>query len=142
MINQFDFAQKNEMHTQLNIGKSNFFLIEGVTSVMSHGDVEEFNRVFLVAAPTIEHAKTWVQLHYLLDSMCGTHQELIDEINENTIKEDEADCTAARFVGHLDVGDYKYRTIDRVLEITKDTAKQLLLIGNYYQTNIAINALN
>ena len=106
MIDQFDFANENLIINKENVADHQFFMIDAVTSVMSHGDVEEFKRVFLVAAPTQEHAKTWVELHYLLDSVSNSHQELIDEIKEYTIKDDETDSIDSRFVGHLSVGDY------------------------------------
>jgi hypothetical protein len=142
MINQFDFANENKIFNKENLADYQIFMIDAVTSVMSHGDVEEFERVFLVAAPTQEHAKTWVELHYLLDSVSNSHQELIEEIKENTIQDDETDSIDSRFVGHLSVGDYKYRSIDRILEITRGSASQTLMLGNYYQTNLEINALN
>ena len=142
MSNEFDFAKQNTPIGQAEIANHSFFMIDATTYVLSHGDTEEFERVFLIAAPTAEHAKVWVDLNYLIGGMCSSHQELIDEINEQTIDDDETDCIASQFIGCVDVGDYKYRQIDRIVGITKEYAEIMYKQGNFYETNLTIKAFS
>lgn len=135
-INEFDFAHQNNVVCQPDIANYCFFKIDATTSVLSHGDTEEFKRVFLIAAPTEEHAKVWVELNYLIGGMCSSHQELIDELIEQTIGDDESDCLASQFIGCVDVGDYKYRHIDRIIGITKEYAESMYKLGDFYETNL------
>lgn len=135
-INEFDFAHHNNVVCQPDIANYCFFKIDATTSVLNHGDTEEFKRVFLIAAPTSEHAKVWVELNYLIGGMCNSHQELLDELNEQTIDDDETDCIAAQFIGCVDVGDYKYRQIDRIIGITKEYAESMYKLGDFYETNL------
>lgn len=139
-INEFDFASQNNVVGQADIANHSFFMIDATTSVLSHGDTEEFKRVFLIAAPTEEHAKVWVELNYLIGGMCSSHQELIEEIKEQTIDDDETDCIASQFIGCVDVGDYKYRQIDRIIGITKDYAESIYKQGEFYETNLGNKA--
>lgn len=92
--------------------------------------------MFLIAAPTSEHAKVWAELNYLIGGMCNSHQELLDELNEQTIDDDETDCIASQFIGCVDVGDYKYRQIDRIIGITKEYAESMYKLGDFYETNL------
>ena len=135
-INEFDFAHHNNVVCQPDIANYCFFKIDATTSVLNHGDTEEFKRVFLIAAPTSEHAKVWVELNYLIGGMCNSHQELLDELNEQTIDDDETDCIASQFIGCVDVGDYKYRQIDRIIGITKEYAESMYRLGDFYETNL------
>ena len=135
-INEFDFAHHNNVVCQPDIANYCFFKIDATTSVLNHGDTEEFKRVFLIAAPTSEHAKVWVELNYLIGGMCNSHQELLDELNEQTIDDDETDCIASQFIGCVDVGDYKYRQIDRIIGITKEYAEIMYRLGDFYETNL------
>lgn len=135
-INEFYFAHHNNVVCQPDIANYCFFKIDATTSVLNHGDTEEFKRVFLIAAPTSEHAKVWVELNYLIGGMCNSHQELLDELNEQTIDDDETDCIASQFIGCVDVGDYKYRQIDRIIGITKEYAESMYKLGDFYETNL------
>ena len=135
-INEFDFAHHNNVVCQPDIANYCFFKIDATTSVLNHGDTEEFKRVFLIAAPTSEHAKVWVELNYLIGGMCNSHQQLLDELNEQTIDDDETDCIASQFIGCVDVGDYKYRQIDRIIGITKEYAESMYKLGDFYETNL------
>ena len=135
-INEFDFAHHNNVLCQPDIANYCFFKIDATTSVLNHGDTEEFKRVFLIAAPTSEHAKVWVELNYLIGGMCNSHQQLLDELNEQTIDDDETDCIASQFIGCVDVGDYKYRQIDRIIGITKEYAESMYKLGDFYETNL------
>ena len=135
-INEFDFAHHNNVVCQPDIANYCFFKFDATTSVLNHGDTEEFKRVFLIAAPTSEHAKVWVELNYLIGGMCNSHQELLDELNEQTIDDDETDCIASQFIGCVDVGDYKYRQIDRIIGITKEYAESMYKLGDFYETNL------
>ena len=135
-INEFDFAHHNNVLCQPDIANYCFFKIDATTSVLNHGDTEEFKRVFLIAAPTSEHAKVWVELNYLIGGMCNSHQELLYELIEQTIDDDETDCIASQFIGCVDVGDYKYRQIDRIIGITKEYAESMYKLGDFYETNL------
>lgn len=135
-ISEFDFANKNNAIGHAEIANHSFFKIDATTYVLSHGDTEEFDRVFLIAAPTPEHANVWAELNYLIGRMCSSHQELIDELNEQTIKDDETDCIASKFIGCVDVGDYKYRQINRIIGITKEYAESMYKLGDFYETNL------
>ncbi len=66
-INEFDFAKANQRIGKPVINDHNFYRVNGVTLVMSHGDTEEFNRIFLIAAPSAAHAQVWVEMHFLLE---------------------------------------------------------------------------
>lgn len=135
-ISEFDFANQNNVIGHAEIANYSFFKIDATTRVLSHGDTEEFDRVFLIAAPTSEHAKVWAELNYLIGGMCNSHQELLDELNEQTIDDDETNCIASQFIGCVDVGDYKYRQIDRIIGITKEYAESMYKLGDFYETNL------
>ena len=40
------------------------------------------------------------------------------------------------FIGCVDVGDYKYRQIDRIIGITKEYAESMYKLGDFYETNL------
>lgn len=138
-INEFDFAKANQRIGKPAINDHNFYRVNGVTLVMSHGDTEEFNRIFLIAAPSAAHAQVWVEMHFLLEESFNSHQELKEAIQKHTIDEVEQDYNTSRFVGCVDVGDYKYRCIENIVEITKDYAQQMYSLGDYYESNLGAN---
>lgn len=138
-MNEFDFATANQRIGNPEIKDYNFYRVHGVTLLMAHGDTEEFDRIFLIAAPSAAHAQVWVEMHYLLEESFNSHQELKDAIQEHTIDEDEQDYITSRFVGCVDVGDYKYRCIENIVEITKDYAQQMYSLGDYYESNLGAN---
>ncbi|WP_411688764.1 hypothetical protein [Acinetobacter indicus] len=138
-INEFDFAKANQRIGKPVINDHNFYRVNAVTLVMSHGDTEEFNRIFLIAAPSAAHAQVWVEMHFLLEESFNSHQELKEAIQEHTVDENEQDCIASGFLGCVDVGNYKYRCIENVIEITKEYAQQMYSLGDYYESNLGAN---
>lgn len=140
MINSaFDFAKNNETIRKIR-SDHRFYMVDGLTSIVSHGDTDDFERVFLLAAQTESHAKVWVELNFLITTPCKSYTELLEAIKEHTVNEDEIDYIGSNFVGCVDVGDYKYRSIQRITEITKEAAMQMLKLGNYYESNMLSTA--
>ncbi|MPS92888.1 hypothetical protein [Comamonas sp.] len=140
MVNSaFDFAKNNETVRKIR-SDHRFYMVDGLTSIVSHGDTDDFERVFLLAAQTESHAKVWVELNYLITTPCESYTELLEAIKEHTVNEDEIDYIGSNFVGCVDVGDYKYRSIQRITEITKQAAMQMLKLGNYYESNMLSTA--
>ncbi|EOZ8645447.1 hypothetical protein ACQWTT_001198 [Acinetobacter baumannii] len=140
MINAiFNFA-KNKVTVEKVFPEHKFYMVDGRTSVVSHGDIEDFARVFLIAAPSEVYAKMWVELNYLITTPCDSYTELREAIEEHTVPEDEIDYIGSRFIGCIDGGGSKYRSIERIVEVTKDSALQMLNLGNYYESNILSTA--
>lgn len=136
-INEFDFAKNNIPVGHAEISSHSFFRIQATTSILSHGDHEPFDRIFLIAAPSHDHARVWVEQHYLIATNCKTYEELKEAIAEQTITDDTNEWPNSSFVGCVDVGDYKYRRIDDIIEITKEYAELMYMKGDFYESNLA-----
>lgn len=141
-INEFDFAKANEDIGQNEIKDHKFYRVHGVTYAMSHGDIEDYDRILLIAAPSAAHAQVWAEMHYLIGSKFDTHQELKETLAENVVDEEKSQYSSFRFIGCIDIGDYKYRCIDNVKEITKEYAHLMYEHDDFYDTNISANAFS
>lgn len=136
---QFNFANKDVFISKID--DLNFYEIDCTYYRMNHGDVEGVDRIFVILAPDEEYAKTWIQLKYLIGSNCNSYEDLINEIDENTIDDEEIDSTASQFIGCIDLGDYRYRALNKIVQINKERATQIINLGNYHDRNFTDEAL-
>lgn len=131
-----EFAKENKLwnSVELPIGFK-YYCVYGTKKWYANGDLIEDDRVFLIAAHHKEAALTWAEFEYLTfsDSSIQTYKELQDRIKENTVDSNHHDYP--QFYGLIDVGDFQYRSVDSVEEITKKEANILRKRDAFNYTN-------
>lgn len=135
----FEFAKAAEMFNLSELAEGfKIFLIEGNNAWMAHGDLNDADHFFLVAAQDKMHAQGWVEFDFLAfaDNTLASYEDLQEQIIENEVGQDHPQYFALE--GYTDVGDYKYRIINSWREVALDEARVLLNSGTLNNKNLHI----
>lgn len=135
----FEFAKAAEMFNLSELAEGyKIFLIKGNNAWMAHGDLNDVDHSFLVAAQDKPHAWGWVEFDFLAfaDNTLASYEDLQDHIIENEVDQDHPQHCELQ--DYTDVGDYKYRIIKSWREVPLDEARVLLNSGTLNNTNLYI----
>lgn len=112
------------------------YCVHGTKQWYSHGDLNDDDRLFLIAAPNKDAALTWARFEYLAmsDSSIKTYKELMNSIKENTVDENHSEYP--RLDGYIDVGDFQFRSIHSVEKISKKEASIIIKRDAYDYSNV------
>lgn len=141
----FHFAKNNPVITSSQLEDMEFFEVQGITYKFENGDLNEYDRTFILAARTVTEAVVWAEYNYLSCCSESTYDAMIEYRKANVVTEKNTDLPCSLH-GSLDVGDYQYRKISCMRKITRSQAKSITekLLANddaYLETNIAYNHL-
>lgn len=113
------------------------FLVKGTKVWHEHGDINDREYNFMVAAPDQEHAEAWVQYQFLANSDCAinTAEELEAHLEENAY-DSENGIYDSLYDGWIDMGGDILKQLDSCQLLSSEEVETMLKLQTFDDANL------